>query len=76
VRDYTVRIDPVHSYAESVYRWRVFLGGKVPEGVAREVVGEGETHFRHSAVKAAQRCIKRHAKGKPYTDAREFTIRA
>jgi hypothetical protein len=75
VRDYTVRIDPIHNYVESAYRWRVWLGR--PDGLTvREVVGEGETHYRHAAVKAAQRCIKAHAKGKPYTDAREFTIRA
>jgi hypothetical protein len=75
VRDYTVRIDPIHNYVESAYRWRVTVG-KVPPGVMPDIVGEGETHYRHAAVKAAQRCIKAHAKGKPYTDAREFTIRA
>jgi hypothetical protein len=39
-------------------------------------VGEGEAHFRRSAVKTAIRCAKRHAKGKPNTDAPVFTVRA
>jgi hypothetical protein len=73
--EYRVTVTPVPGYSESVYRWRVeqkpgFFGSDY------ETVGEGEAHFRRSAVKTAIRCAKRHAKGKPNTDAPVFTVRA
>lgn len=68
MREYSVKIVPVRSYSDSAYRWSVSLEGKP--------VGEGETTYRHAAVRAVKQCVKAHAKGKPNTDAREFTIRA
>jgi hypothetical protein len=73
--EYRVTITPVPGHNEIAYRWCV---EQMPGffGSDSVTVGNGEAHFRRSAVKTAIRCAKRHAKGKPNTDAPVFTVRA